>query len=68
METINDIKLKFSYASFQQLNDLIQQYTSDNRKGVQNIVHCYQKKAEAYQKEQSRLESMLLFERECYHW
>ena len=66
METINDIKLKFSYASFQQLNDLIQQYTSDNRKGVQNIVHCYQKKAEAYQKEQSRLESMLLFERECY--
>ena len=34
METINDIKLKFSYASFQQLNDLIQQYTSDNRKGV----------------------------------
>ena len=29
METINNIKLKFSYASFQQLNDLIQEYISD---------------------------------------
>lgn len=66
METINNIKLKFSYASFQQLNDLIQEYISDERKGVQNIIHCYQKKIDAYQKEQSRLESILLFERECY--
>ena len=66
METINNIKLKFSYASFQQLNDLIQEYISDERKGVQNIIHCYQKKVDAYQKEQSRLESILLFERECY--
>ncbi len=67
LETINKIKSAFECALPEQYNELIEQYSTDERKGVQNIIQCYQKKIQAYQKEQARLEKMLLFERECYN-
>ncbi len=66
METIHEIKEKFSNTSPENITNLIHFYHSDTRKGVQNILSQYQKKQEAFQKEQHRLETMLQFERECY--
>lgn len=66
METIKEIKEKFSNSSPENLTNLIHLYQHDTRKGVQNILFHYQKKQEAFQKEQLRLETMLQFERECY--
>lgn len=66
METINQIKSKFDSALPEQYNALIEQYHMDERKGVQNLIRNCQNKIEDYQKEQQRLENMLLFERECY--
>lgn len=66
MESISEIKSKFLSASIQDISALISQYQYDTRKGVQNILFQYQKKIEAHQKEQLRLDNMLAFEKECY--
>ena len=66
MESISEIKSKFLSASIQDISALINLYCNDTRKGVQNVICQYQKKIEAYQKEQLRLDTMLTFEKECY--
>ena len=64
MKTISEIKSEFETS--QNLEYLISQYQNDTRKGVQNIIHKYQKKIQEFQKEQLRLDTMLTFEKECY--
>ena len=50
METINEIKTKFSNTPPENLTKLIEEYHSDTRKGVQNILSSSQKKNRSFSK------------------
>ncbi len=63
MQSIKEIKLLFEQSEKEQWNALFSQFQTDERKGVQNLLQQYQKKAAAHEKEMARLEKMLEFER-----
>ena len=55
METIHEIKEKFSNTSPENITNLIHFYHSDTRKGVQNILSQYQKKTRSFSKRATSL-------------
>lgn len=63
MQSIKEIKQQFEQAEKEQWNALFSQYMKDERVGVQKLIVQYEKKLQAYTKEQERLEKMLEFER-----
>lgn len=63
METISQIKARFEQTNLLEVDGLFSLYEQDNRAGVQKIIKTYQKKIDAYNKEQNRLENMLQFEK-----
>lgn len=62
MQSIKEIKLLFEQAEKEQWDALFSRFQADERAGVKRIVEQYKKKLAAYNKEQERLEKMLLFE------
>ena len=63
MQSIKEIKLLFEQAEKEQWDALFSRFWADERAGVKKLVTQYKKKLEAYNREQKRLEGMLLFER-----
>lgn len=61
-KAIADIKQEFSEASWEKRKELMKIYGMDSRKGVQNIIVQYRKKAKALLEELERLEKMQVFE------
>lgn len=60
---IVDIKSEFENAAREEWQTLFEEYASDERSGVKNLIFSYQKKQIAYEKELLRLETMLAFEK-----
>ena len=60
---IVDIKSEFENAAREEWQTLFEEYASDERSGVKNLILSYQKKQIAYEKELLRLETMLAFEK-----
>ena len=58
-----DIKSEFENAAREEWQTLFEEYASDERSGVKNLILSYQKKQIAYEKELLRLETMLAFEK-----
>lgn len=63
MQSIKEIKFLFEQSGREKWDSLFAQYSSDERAGVQKLIQQYQKKLQAFAKEQERLEKMLEFER-----
>lgn len=63
MQSIKEIRNQFQQAEREQWDVLFSQYETDGRAGVQKLIGQYQKKQQAYAKEQECLEKMLEFER-----
>ena len=63
MESVTEIKNRFNNSEVSKYRDLIEEYGTDSRKGVQNILKSANKKIEAYNKEILRLHNMKSFER-----
>lgn len=63
LKKIADIKNEFQSASQNEWSRLVNEYASDERSGVQNLIRSYQKKTEAIEKERLRLETMREFEK-----
>lgn len=66
IKSIKEIKDEFLNASISNINNLIQLYINDDRKGVQNIIISYKNKLLKYEKELLRLENMKKYEKEAY--
>lgn len=66
MQSIKEIKNRLESCSIDELNQCMEQYKTDSRKGVQNLIASCEKRMTAYEKEQKRLEEMLFYEKECY--
>ena len=66
MQSIKEIKEYFQQCSIQELNQAIEDFALDERKGVQGVVASALKRKAAYEKEQARLEMMLQYEEACY--
>lgn len=70
MQSIKEIRTLFEQSEKEQWHALFSQYTHDSRVGVQKLIDQYERKLEAYKKEQQRLEKMLEFEKkygiECH--
>lgn len=63
METVAQIREKLKLAGMDELPELIRQYESDSRSGVQKMAVTAQRRYEALKKEQDRLYEMMAFER-----
>nr|WP_317356512.1 ribonuclease HII [uncultured Tyzzerella sp.] len=66
IKSIKEIKDEFLNAPISNINNLIQLYINDDRKGVQNIIISYKNKLLKYEKELLRLENMKKYEKEAY--
>lgn len=66
IKSIKEIKDEFLNAPISNINNLIQLYINDDRKGVQNIIISYRNKLLKYEKELLRLENMKKYEKEAY--
>lgn len=64
VEKIGEIKAKFDSCQTEELPELIQEYESDMRTGVQQLICRAKKKTEALEKEKARIWQMKAFERE----
>lgn len=62
-KAIYEIKEELEQASWEQRKALLAEYGSDTRKGVQNLVLQYRKRAKALFLELERLEGMRIFEK-----
>lgn len=62
-KAINEIKAELEQASWQQRKLLLSEYGKDSRKGVQNLVIQYRKRAKALFQELERLDGMRVFEK-----
>ncbi|MDO4633227.1 MAG: ribonuclease HII [Eubacteriales bacterium] len=63
MKKTAEIKAEFEQADYTAWAELIREYETDERATVKNLLARYQRKIAAEQKEDARLEKMLLFER-----
>lgn len=63
MEKITNIQKHLSNTKEEELTKVISIYADDERAGVKKLVQKYQKSADAYVKENERLEQMLYYER-----
>ena len=66
MRSISEIKNELSALSIADIPKVLEQYRSDERTGIINLIKSYEKKYDAYLKEQQRLEELLKYEREFY--
>lgn len=62
-KAIAQIKAEIESAAPEQRKALLEEYTADSRKGVQNLIEKYHKQEMALQKELQRLEQMRFFEK-----
>ena len=62
-KAIQEIKKELEQASWEQRKVLLEEYRNDTRKGVQNLILQYRKRAKALFLELERLESMRVFEK-----
>lgn len=62
-KAIAQIKAELEEALPEQRKSLLEEYASDERKGVQNLIEKYHKQEVAMQKELARLEQMRFFEK-----
>ena len=62
MDKTSFIKEKLQAASYNELPSFISEYSSDERKAVQNLVESARKKIAAHEKELARLETMRIYE------
>ncbi|MCI8779990.1 MAG: ribonuclease HII [Lachnospiraceae bacterium] len=62
-KAINEIKAELEQASWEQRKLLLSEYGKDSRKGVQNLVIQYRKRAKALFQELERLDGMRVFEK-----
>lgn len=65
-KSIKDIKEEFTNCPIDILEDKIDEYIEDERKGVQALIVSAEKRIEQRSIEEARLESILQYERECY--
>lgn len=63
MKAISVIKEELEQSSDGERQALLAEYESDGRKGVQNLILKYRKRAQALEEELSRLEGMKVFEK-----
>lgn len=63
MQTIKEIKQLFDETAREAWSSLFAQFCLDERSGVKKLVAQYQRKLQAYEREQVRLEKMLEFEK-----
>lgn len=66
-ESISAIKARFTAASVEELNLLIEDYLSDNRAGVVSVIESARKRITAYEKEIARTESLKAYEKQYEH-
>lgn len=66
MQSIKEIKEYLQQCSVEDLDQALDTFALDERKGVQSALTSALKRKAAYEKEQERLEMMLQYERECY--
>ena len=62
-KAINEIKAELEQASWEQRKLVLSEYGKDSRKGVQNLVIQYRKRAKALFQELERLDGMRVFEK-----
>lgn len=63
MQSIKEIKRQFEQVRKEQWQALFSQYETDERAGIQKLIAQYQRKLQLHEKEQERLQNMLVFER-----
>lgn len=70
MKSAKEVKELFQAACVDELPELIKEYESDERAGIQKIIASAQKKILAYQKELQRIEALKQYERQYadYHY
>lgn len=66
MQSIKEIKEYLQQCSFGELNQAIETFALDERKGVQNAIASALKRMDSFEKEQARLDMMLQYEMDCY--
>lgn len=67
MKSIQEIREAFKKASQTEIQELIENYAQDERKGVQAAVAQAQKKVDALEREKRRIDAMKSFERKYEH-
>lgn len=67
MKSIQEIREALKKASQTEIQELIENYAQDERKGVQAAVAQAQKKVDALEKEKKRIDAMKSFERKYEH-
>lgn len=67
MKSIQEIREEFKKASQTEIQELIENYAQDERKGVQAAVAQAQKKVDALEREKKRIDAMKSFERKYEH-
>lgn len=66
MKSISEIKEIFNNADIKSIPNLIEEFSSDERKGVQNIIASGKKNYDKYIAELERLEVISAFEKVCF--
>jgi uncharacterized protein (TIGR00252 family) len=64
--SIQEIKSILTDTPLEKIPEAVLAYQEDTRKGVQNAIQSFLKKYEKYEKEQQRLDEMLIYERGYY--
>lgn len=66
MRSIKEIKEYLENQSIENLGEALEEFCSDERKGVQKLIESGEKRIEAGRQEADRLEKLLLYEKRCY--
>lgn len=66
MQSVGEIKNMLESCPVEKLPERLLGISKDSRKGVQALAARFQKKYDAYLAELERLETLLVYERECY--
>ncbi|WP_317368181.1 ribonuclease HII [uncultured Tyzzerella sp.] len=66
IKSVNDIKEEFKNTPLNNISKLIEVYTNDSRKSVQNIIYNYKNKIIKYEQELLRIENMKKYEKKAY--
>ena len=65
-KAIGEIKKYMEACSLEELPKAMEEFTFDERKGVQKLLESAAKRIQQYQQELLRLDGLLSYERECY--
>ncbi|MBQ9604832.1 MAG: ribonuclease HII, partial [Firmicutes bacterium] len=66
MRSIAEIKEELAAVNIADIKKALKQYKDDERAGVKKLVESFEKKYDAYLKEQKRLDMMLEYENKYY--